>query len=258
MNKENARQQGSQILFDLSKKEYCDPNEYKKLLRRLKQTYSVSTNKEELNYENLKDYQVLVLGCPREPFRKEEFEQLMQYINHGGSLLVMLAEGGEAKNGTNVNYLIEQFGISINGDSLLRTSYFKYFHPKEVYVSNGILNKEIVRAAKGIQKPSAKKDTEGRENKIAKKLMEMKDESKHDNSGLHFVYPFGSTLNVQKPSFPLLSSGPISYPMNRPLCATYVNPSNKREKVVVVGSVKMFDDEYIDKEDNGKLIVIHK
>jgi len=70
------------------------------------------------------------------------------------------------------------------------------------------------------------------------------------------VYPFGATLNVQKPSFPLLSSGPISYPMNRPLCATFMDPQNHQSKVVVIGSVKMFDDEYIDKEDNAKIIVI--
>ena len=26
-------------------------------------------------------------------------------------------------------------------DAVVRTSYYKYFHPKEVYVSNGILNR---------------------------------------------------------------------------------------------------------------------
>jgi len=83
----------------------------------------------------------------------------------------------------------------------------------------------------------------------------MKDDVKHDNAGLNFVYPFGATLNVQKPSFPLLSSGPISYPMNRPLCATFMDSKNHQSKVVVIGSVKMFDDEYIDKEDNAKIIV---
>ena len=115
----------------------------------------------------------------------------------------------------------------------------------------------LYRAARGIQRSAIKKDVEGKENKLAKKLMEMKDDSKHENSGLHFLYPFGSTLNVQKPSFPLLSSGPISYPMNRPLCATFVNPSNKNSKVIVIGSVKMFDDEYIEKEDNSKIVVRH-
>ena len=90
---------------------------------------------------------------------------------------------------------------------------------------------------------------------LAKKLMEMKDDAKHDNAGLSFVYPYGSTLNVQKPAFPLLSSGPISYPMNRPLCATYVHAKSKTGKVVVLGSVKLVDDEFLEKEDNPKLVV---
>ena len=145
MAKETAKAQTAQIMFDLTKKESCDPNEYKKLLRKLKQSYGVATNKEDLSYPRMKDYQLLILGGPREPFTKEEFEELTKYFNGGGSLLVMLSEGGEARHGTNVNYLIEQFGISVNNDTLLRTSYYKYLHPKEVFVSNGILNKEIVR-----------------------------------------------------------------------------------------------------------------
>lgn len=145
MNKDGPKTQSPQILFDLSKREICDPNDYKKLLRKLKQVYNVSTNKEEVKYNNLKDFSLLVLGAPRDPIKKEEFEELCKYMANGGSILVMLGEGGESKFGTNVNYLIEQFGISVNNDALLRTCYCKYFHPKEVYVTNGILNKEIVR-----------------------------------------------------------------------------------------------------------------
>lgn len=255
MTKETAKTQGVQILFDLSKKEICDPNEYKKLLRRLKQTYTVAVSKEDITFAHIKDYQLVILGGPREPLRKEEFEDLLKYIRSGGSVFVMLAEGGEAKNGTNVNYLIEQFGISINNDSLVRSSYYKYLHPKEVFISNGILNKEIVRAARGFQKSAAKKDMDDKTKSLAKKMLELKDDVKHDNAGLNFVYPYGATLNVQKPAFPLLSSGPISYPMNRPLCATYVNAENKKAKMVVAGSVRMFDDEFLDKEDNAKILV---
>ena len=38
------------------------------------------------------------------------------------------------------------------------------------------------------------------------------------------MYPFGATLNVQKPAVPILSSGTVSYPLNRPIGAAYVNP----------------------------------
>ena len=73
---------------------------------------------------------------------------------------------------------------------------------------------------------------------------------------MNIVYPYGSSLNVQKPAFPLLSSGPISYPMNRPVSAAYLDPkgSQRKGKLIVIGSVKFFEDEYIEKEDNLKIM----
>lgn len=35
------------------------------------------------------------------------------------------------------------------------------------------------------------------------------------------AYPRGATLNVQEPAIPLVSSGYISYPLNRPIAAAY-------------------------------------
>jgi len=65
------------------------------------------------------------------------------------------------------------------------------------------------------------------------------------------VYPYGASLNVRKPSYPLLSSGPISFPPNRPLAAFHVSP--KKGKLIVVGSIRMFDDTFFEKEDNQKI-----
>ena len=42
-----------------------------------------------------------------------------------------------------------------------------------------------------------------------------------NQGGLDFVYPNGASLNVQSPSFPIFSSGPMSYPCNRPIAAVY-------------------------------------
>jgi intraflagellar transport protein 52 len=54
-------------------------------------------------------------------------------------------EGGEQKLGTNINALLEQLGISVNSDTVIRKTYYKYLHPKEAFVANGILNSELVR-----------------------------------------------------------------------------------------------------------------
>jgi intraflagellar transport protein 52 len=47
--------------------------------------------------------------------------------------------------GTNINALLEQLGISVNTDTVVRKTFFKYLHPKEAYVGNGCLNDDLVR-----------------------------------------------------------------------------------------------------------------
>jgi intraflagellar transport protein 52 len=59
--------------------------------------------------------------------------------------MLFMHEGGEQKMGTNINAMLEQLGISVNTDSVVRKTFFKYLHPKEAYVGNGILNNELVR-----------------------------------------------------------------------------------------------------------------
>jgi intraflagellar transport protein 52 len=60
-------------------------------------------------------------------------------------VLIIMHEGGEQKLGTNINALLEQLGISVNSDTVIRKTYYKYLHPKEAFVANGILNSELVR-----------------------------------------------------------------------------------------------------------------
>lgn len=161
----------------------------------------------------------------------------------------MMSEGGEARLQTNINAMLEQLGISVNNDSVIRKTFYKYLHPKEAYVGNGILNSELVRVANGKQK-----DNEGKVGgKFSKRYKDTKDElqNRDENGGLKFVYPYGATLNVRKPAFPILSSGPISYPANRPIGAFYMSP--KRGKIFVIGSMMFFEDEFFEKEDNQKI-----
>ena len=83
------------------------------------------------------------------PFTAQELQDIRTYIENGGSVLVVMSEGGENKLQTNINALLEQVGISCNTDSVIRKAFYKYLHPKEAFVGNGVLNKELVRVAKG-------------------------------------------------------------------------------------------------------------
>jgi intraflagellar transport protein 52 len=79
------------------------------------------------------------------PFNAQELQDIRRYLDEGGRVLLMMAEGGEQKLGTNINAMLEQLGISINSDTVIRKTFCKYLHPKEAYVANGILNRELVR-----------------------------------------------------------------------------------------------------------------
>ena len=122
----------------------------------------------------------------------------------------------------------------INNDAVVRTNYHKYFHPKECLISNGVLNRAISQAAgKSLKNQGYSDETVNAQ-------------------ALQFVYPYGATLNVAKPAIPVLSTGSVSFPLNRPVCAFYTHPGSNG-KLVVVGSGAMFSDQYIDKEDNHKI-----
>lgn len=161
--------------------------------------------------------------------------------------MIMMTEGGEVKQNTNINAMLEQVGISVNSDSVIRKTFHKYLHPKEAFIGNGCLNEELVKAASGGNKAEEDKNKPG---KYSKKYRDTKDDLAHrdENGGLKFVYPYGSTLNVRKPSYAFLSSGPISFPANRPVGAFYVSP--KRGKLMILGSMQFFADDFFEKEDN--------
>jgi len=48
-----------------------------------------------------------------------QFDVIKRYVDGGGSLLVLMSEGGESRAQTNINYLLEQYGISVNSGQLL-------------------------------------------------------------------------------------------------------------------------------------------
>ena len=43
-----------------------------------------------------------------------QFEVLKKYIENGGNVLVLMGEGGENKHDTNINFLLEEYGIMVN------------------------------------------------------------------------------------------------------------------------------------------------
>jgi len=239
-----------EILLDMSKKEQGNPStSYKKFHRRIKADYRVSVNKDMITLERLQAAHLVVFAGPREMFSSDEFTAIKDYLSEGGSIFILLGEGGEGKYNTNVNYLLEEFGISINNDAVVRTVYHKYHHPKECLITHGILCRDLIRSATG-EKRKDKESPDGLVLNITKDDQDIANINK-DNGGLEFVFPYGATLNAQRPALPILSSGPISYPLNRPVGVVYNKAGAGR--ICVLGSVRMLDDDYFENEKNRQI-----
>ncbi|XP_062400388.1 intraflagellar transport protein 52 homolog isoform X1 [Sardina pilchardus] len=230
------KDQRNSVAFNASKRELFTANAgYKSLQKRLRVQWKIQSIKDELTQEKLMGTKLWITAGPREKFTGSEFEVLKQYLDGGGNILVMLGEGGETRYDTNINFLLEEFGIMVNNDAVVRNVYYKYFHPKEALVSNGVLNREISRAA----------------GKAVTGVVD--DESAGNNAqALTFVYPYGATLSVMKPAAAVLSTGSVCFPLNRPVLAFY-RPKNGG-KLAVLGSCHMFCDQYLDKEENNKIM----
>lgn len=147
MPEDRASSQGERkcILFNCTKKETHHPNSgFKKLSRRLKSTFKISTNKDEIVRDRLAEADVIVFGGPRDPFSTNEFEEMKRWLSSGGRCLVLLGEGLDNQKG-NFNYFLEEYGMSINNDSVLRSVFYKYLHPKEAFIAEGILVPDLAR-----------------------------------------------------------------------------------------------------------------
>jgi|TARA_B110000090_G_scaffold206412_1_gene255809 intraflagellar transport protein 52 len=258
------------IVFNASKREKYHPSSgFKKLHRRLRGSYKVRVNKDDLSQGDvLREASLLVMGSPREKFSTAEFQALKEFVNGGGSVLYMASEGGEVspaakgeegskQAGTNFNYLLEEYGMSVNPDCVVRAVYHKYTHPKEALVTNGVLSRtlaarvEAIRSAK--RNKMANKEASPGGGRMNQHDNENRSGDRKQTDGLRFVYPRGCTLNVVSPATALLSSGYISYPLNRPVLAVAKKKVKGSGKIAVIGSSSIFADDWLLKEENSKL-----
>ncbi|XP_026788429.3 intraflagellar transport protein 52 homolog isoform X2 [Pangasianodon hypophthalmus] len=237
------KEQRNIVVFNSSKRELFTANSgYKSLQKRLRAQWKIQGIKEEITAEKLHGVKLWITAGPREKFTEAELQVLKQYLDGGGNVLAMLGEGGEVKYDTNINFLLEEFGIMVNSDAVVRNVYYKYFHPKEALVSNGILNREISRAAGKVVTGVIDDESPGNNTHSNRNI----------TRALTFVYPYGATLSVMKPAVAVLSTGSVCFPLNRPVLA--FSKVENAGKLAVLGSCHMFSDQYLDKEENSKIM----
>ncbi|CAJ0581929.1 unnamed protein product, partial [Mesorhabditis spiculigera] len=224
----------TKILIDQSKREtFGIHSGYRGMTRRLKSQWIVDPNTDEISEGTLAECKVFILAGPRAKLNSQEMEALRGYLKDGGSLLILASEGGEVAADTNINYLLEEYGIMANNDSVIRTIFYKYFDPKEALISNGVLNREIA---------------------VASRKSISSDQSANSQT-LSFVYPYGCTLNVNKLATAVLSTGSACFPTSRPVAAFH-HVQDGKGRLAVCGSSHIFHDSYIDKEENAKIFEV--
>ena len=69
--------------------------------------------------------------------------------------------------------------------------------------------------------PSSSFSSQRELNRAAGKFVPGSAEKSSDATSLHYIYPYGATMTVRPPSVPVLSSGNVSIPLNRPTCAFF-------------------------------------
>mmetsp|Transcript_5342 Transcript_5342/g.10193 ORF Transcript_5342/g.10193 Transcript_5342/m.10193 type:complete len:540 (-) Transcript_5342:95-1714(-) len=250
-----SRQSNSIILFDCSKGELFTPTKgmktFQRKLKSKKQAktnqdesaekpYQVKINKDDLSEDSLTGVRAVIMASPQNKIEASEIKALKSFVSEGGSLLILGQEGGESKPNHQISKLTSEFGIVMNNDAVVRTAYrADFFHPKEVYIARASLTPEIDRYAGKTAAATSDFPLDDQEEN---------EEDEGSNGGLlDLVYPFGCTLTIDRPAMPIITSGKMSFPANRPLgAACRVNNG----LVVVFGSARTLTDNYINREDN--------
>lgn len=104
---------------------YTIQNGFKIWNRRLKQQGLKVKSTEDLYDGSFVSSSLLIMPNPNRKFTTQEYEELKNYILAGGSILILLAEMGEKMSNSNINYFLEDFGIAVNNDTVIRTSFVK-------------------------------------------------------------------------------------------------------------------------------------
>ena len=146
-------------------------------------------------------------------------------------MLVLMYEGGEEKLPTNINFLLEQWGIFAKPDAIVRCCYDRYLHPKEALVNDGIVNKAISRALmqdaayRPNDSPLLLGGVSASQGNLPAASVVVHNHSSllspAKGAGIEVVYPNCCSLHVQEPAHPILSSGTLCYPINVAIAAAY-------------------------------------
>ena len=97
----------------------------------------VEGTKETLTYDLLSLYKVLVIPEPNKPFKPEEVDGILKFVENGGGLFLIADHGDSDRNGNGwdspkiFNQFVEKFGFRFNNDNIQEEP-IKYVFESEI------------------------------------------------------------------------------------------------------------------------------
>ena len=220
---------------------------------------------------------MLVIAGATSQLSAAETSAVRDFLSGGGGLLAMA--GAHANTSCGAAALLRENGVEIAGDAVVRTTYETYFHPKEVLVKDGVCNETLAavtakaKAGSGGAAGKANGDitsvlgeragANGQTIRRAGGLHQQHDDMDDDmlRSSAQVVFPHATSLGVVAPARTLMDTGSVSYPIHRPIVAACSKlrsggggDSDAGGRLLAIGSCCIFEDAWLDKEDNNKLM----
>lgn len=253
---------------------------YRKTQQILRIDHDIVIHSDEIDIDSIRSYDVLIIVNPQFDYTSKEIDAMRNFLhlNEEGSekeksiAIFGSGNGNEAFNNNNsspltisslvnLNTFLLEYGIKFETDTVVRTSFFKYLHPKHVFIDDGTLHPtfQSFKNTRFDRFSSIDSKASPASSKTNHQQYDLDDslDDESDEENLTIVYPNGSTLEVNPPSLPILSSGAVSFPANRPIGAIWdastmkaISGQRQYGKLLVIGSSDMFADEWLEKEEN--------
>ena len=220
----------------------------KKLHRHLQTSFNLVSHSDNISQDTVQDYHLIILWDPDDDeISKEEVAAMKEFLNEGKSIAIFGSASSCNPRCEILNGFLLEYGMQFQNDGVVRTIYSKYLHPKHAIISDGILHPSLCTTVPLDDRREMRKDGDDT-----------------DINTVDFVYPFGCTVDVQPPSWPILSSGTFCFPLKRPICGIWEDNSKReacvtsevqnRGRLLAIGSTDMFADDWFDKESNSHLL----
>lgn len=242
-------------------------------------------NSHDGEQQKRKNCDLLIISvAAEEDITLNEATLMKQFLDQGKSILCLGTSCCTSSNRTSTSRraasrivneeFLSQYGMQFANDTVLRTvCSSKYLHPKHALISNGILHPSLIYHSETEKADHCHTSARGHKEKYVNTIptgtstTTVKTSQQNDDGQL-FIYPFGCSLDVVSPAWPILSSGSLSFPLKRPLCGVWEDfskPNNRgndessegkkskqrrRGRLMVIGSIEMFTDEWVEKELN--------